>query len=163
MGWKAAGHLLGCLKDPILYYCSYSVCSDSNTVNVVPPPTPLEQMDKDFAVQDQSVANFLKCSVPGELPLGPHQVFYLLHLFYSNVRTSDLSCCKRQPFTCDRYSHLCVESNRSQDELDLSLVRGGRSVNEGRSVVSCAGSSVDLRRSQPWRMWRAIPKQTNQG
>lgn len=66
----------------------------------------------------------MKCSVPGELPLGPHQVFFLLHLFYSNVRTSDPSCCKR-PFACDRYSHLCVESSRSQDELDLSLVRGG--------------------------------------
>lgn len=60
--------------------------------------------------------------MPGELPLGPHQAFHLLHLFYSNVRTSGVFYCKRQPFACDRYSHLCVESSRSQDELDLSVM-----------------------------------------
>lgn len=127
-----------------------------------PPPPPWSRWIKTLQFKTKAWPTFLKCSVPGELPLGPHQVFYLLHLFYSNVRTSDLFCCERQPFACGRYSHLCVESKGSQDELGLSLMCGGRSVNEGRSVVSCAGLSVDLRRSQPWRMWRAIPKQTNQ-
>lgn len=124
MGWKAAGHPLGCLKDAIFYYCGYSVCSDSNT-KCGTPPLPRSRWIKTLQFKTKAWPTFLKCSVPGELPLGPHQVFYLLHLFYSNVPPSGPFCCKQQPFACDRSSHLCIESNRSQDELDLSLMCGG--------------------------------------
>lgn len=87
-----------------------------------PPPLPRSRWIKTLQFKTKAWPTFLKCSVPGELPLSPHQAFHLLHLFYSNVRTSGVFCCKRRPFACDRYSHLCVESSRSQDELDLSLM-----------------------------------------
>lgn len=49
--------------------------------------------------------------------------------------------------------------------LDLTWMYGGlvTVVNEGCFVfLSPVGLLVDLRHSQPWRMWKVIPKQTNQ-